>query len=324
MRKILLLSAFFLFFVLTALILSVPAEEIKKAITIQESAGLVLAEEKKAPEPVDIFKDTAISEIGGAALTAKAVLVSNVKTGKIIFSKSPEEIFPLASITKLMSLVIFLESKTDMEKIVTVEAGDSADLQKYVGVKDFISYVPLLAGDEIKVKDAVYSGMVHSANNAVKIFARATEISGEEFIQKMNEKARALNLSKTNFTEPTGLDAANVSTAYDVSLMADYAFKNPFICGITMTRKYSFSTLNTLKYKQVASTNQLLDMFNADYYQIIGGKTGYLGDVGYNVVAKARDSRGEEIIAVVIGAATDDLRFSEAKNLIIEGFKKIE
>lgn len=324
MKKILIISAIFLFFCFVVLTSLGPEDAIKQTVILRTGGNLVSAGEKKALEPVDIFKDTAISEIGGIPLTAKAVLVSNAKTGKIIFSKNPEEIFPLASITKLMSLVIFVESKTDMEKIVTVEAGDSADLQKYVGVKDFIAYVPLSVGDEIKVKDAVYSGMVHSANNAVKIFARATEMSGEYFVARMNEKARALNLSKTNFTEPTGLDVANVSTAYDVSLLADYAFDNPLICGVTMTRKYGFSVINTGKYKQVFSTNQLLDMFNADYYQIIGGKTGFLGDVGYNVVVNARDSRGEEVIVVVIGAETDEKRFSEAKSLIIEGFKKIE
>jgi D-alanyl-D-alanine carboxypeptidase len=324
MRKILLLSAFFLFFVFVALILSVPAEEIKKAVTTQEGAGLVLAEEKKALEPADIFKDTEILEIGGVALSAKGILVMDAETGRMIFSKNPEEIFPLASITKLMSLVIFIESKTDLEKIITVEENDYADLQRYVGTEDAVAHVPLLAGDEIKVKDAVYSGIVHSANNAVKIFARATGMSDEEFVGKMNEKARELNLSNTYFTEPTGLDTANVSTAYDVSLLADYAFKNPFIRGVTMTRKYDFSTINTKKYKQVLNTNWLLDMFNADYYQIIGGKTGYLGEIGYNVAAKARDWRGKEMIVVVLGAETNEKRFSEAKNLIIEGFKEIE
>lgn len=288
---------------------------------VSEEMNVASAEEVSE---ADVFAGTEILEIKNVPLTTKSVLVIDAKTGKIIFSKNPKEILPIASVTKIMSLIIFIESKTKLDKVVSVEESDYKDLKKYINEGDSIAYVPFLAGDKIKVKDAVYAGLIRSANNAVKIFTRATEIREEEFVRRMNERAWILGLRDTHFTETTGLDSANVSTAYDVANLANYAFKNPFIRGVTMTRKYGFSTLNTKKYRQVENTNWLLNMFNPNYYQILGGKTGYLGEVGYNVVAKARDWRGKELIIVVLGAETSEKRFSEAKNLIIEGFGKIK
>lgn len=269
------------------------------------------------------YKDT-IYEIAGIPVTSRSIVVMDAETGEIIYSRNPHLKTPIASLTKIMSLITFIESRADLDKVVIVKDGDLENLNQYVEEGDVIAFLPLYNGDEIRAKDAVYAGIIRSANNAVSMFVRATELSEEEFVHQMNERAWILGLRDTHFTEPTGLDPKNISTAYDMANLARYAFKNGFIKRVTTTKNYYFNTLNTNRYRRVGNTNRLLSMFQPQYYNVQGGKTGYLDESRYNLMVQVRNWQGKKVIAVVLGAETNMRRFWEAKGLIVSAFGEMD
>ncbi|NQU83785.1 MAG: D-alanyl-D-alanine carboxypeptidase [Parcubacteria group bacterium] len=263
--------------------------------------------------------------LAGSPITAKSVMVIDVKSGDVILSRKPREKMPIASITKLMSLLVFIDSKINLNRVVVADDGDLKNLEKYTDEDggDKVAQISLENGAEIRVKDAVYSGIIRSANNAVSMFVRSTGLSQKDFVKKMNDRALAFGLDDTYFTEPTGLDVNNISTAEDVKDLVIHSLKNDFVKKITSTKEYSFRTLKGDSFYEVQNTNWLLGMFDPDYYEVIGGKTGYLDECGYNVVVQVKNWEGKEVIAVVLGSASNLERFTETRDLIIKAFDKI-
>lgn len=265
-----------------------------------------------------------VSEIDGISITARSVVVMDAKTGNVIYSINPLLKSPIASLTKIMSLIVFIGSGKSLYDTVEVEDGDSSKLNKYVDEGDVISQLQLVVGDKMYVKDAVYSGLIRSANNAVSMFARSSGLSEEEFVTRMNEYAKSLRMNDTNFTETTGLDPKNVSTALDMAKLARHAFKNGFIRRVTTTQSYSFETILNNLYYRAGNTNKLLTMMHPVYYEVVGGKTGYLEESRYNIVTQIKNWQGKEVIVVIFGSETSQKRFDETKSLAIKAFEKIE
>lgn len=250
---------------------------------------------------------TAISNEPRLQSTAVVAIDTSVneRINDIVYSKNYDTVLPIASLTKLMTAVVFLETETPFDKIVTYEAGDNA-----IGSKLYVS-----PGETMTVKDLYFTMLVGSANNATKALVRSTGLSQEEFVQRMNDKAKAWGLEHTNFNDVTGLDVGNVSTVYEVALMAKNAFNNLKILQGTTTWAYGFRTLNTDIPHTIKSTSE--GMADSSLF-ITGMKTGYLDEAGYCFVFKARSSKESDknIITVVLGADSKNQRDNETTDLM--------
>lgn len=249
----------------------------------------------------------------GIDTTAEAYVVRDINSGSFVMEKNADRSFPIASLTKLMTALVFLDQGVDMEKIITLLPEDDR-----IGGKLYIDQ-----GEEVSVRDLFYSMLVGSANNASVALVRSTGLSIEEFVNKMNKKAQEFGMTKTRFSDPTGLDVRNSSSARDVSVLVQEALKYPEIRQALQTKIYKFQTRNTHNDHTIRNTNLLLESFLAvDQYQILGGKTGYLDEVGYCLGLGVKKDN-QELIVVVLGADSSNARFSETKALIYWVFSNI-
>lgn len=248
-------------------------------------------------------------------LTAKSALVMDKTSGVQLFSLKADEQRPIGSITKLMTALVVLENKPDWDEIITVEADDGNQGRLY-----------LIEGDSATVRDLFYTSLVGSSNNATMALARSTGWPLEEFVRQMNVKAKKLGLFQTQFTEPTGLDPENKSTARETALLLKSALTEEAIKEATLLKSYSFQLRNMRGSRRVVSTDLLLSegIGQGRVEKINGGKTGFVEEAGYCFVMEAENKDGRQIIAVVLGSQTHWTRFSEAKALADWAFQAYE
>ncbi|MEK7557258.1 MAG: serine hydrolase, partial [Patescibacteria group bacterium] len=165
-----------------------------------------------------------LSEGGGETeglFRAGSALVWNTETDAIQFEQNGFERRPIASITKLVTAMVALDHGIPWEEAATIE------LEEYVQGGRLL----LHPGETVSVRDLFHASLVASANNATLAYVRALKISEEEFVREMNRKAVSLGLEQTEFTDVTGLDVGNISTAYEVARLAEAAFTYPEIAA---------------------------------------------------------------------------------------------
>ncbi len=233
--------------------------------------------------------------------TAKNILAVDAKTGKILYEKNPQEIVPIASITKLMTALVFLDYNSGWQKEFYTISSD----RRNGGI------IHLNTGEVLKIKDLFYTALIASDNDAAIALARSTNLSEKEFINKMNEKAKLLGLNNTNFADPTGLNKKNVSNAKEIVELLNFALENKQIQIATSTLNYEFEVKgkNYTRFVKLQNTDLLL----RSYLNIIGGKTGYLDSAGYCLAVKIKGKKGQEIFVVVLNSETNFDRFQDVK-----------
>ncbi|MBU4421691.1 serine hydrolase [Candidatus Parcubacteria bacterium] len=238
-------------------------------------------------------------------ITAGGAIVADEETGRILFEKDSYDKKSLASLTKLMTALIWWEVDGNLEKTIEIKSEDYRE----GGIAYFI------AGEQVKAKDLLNAGLIASSNSAMATLVRSTGKTEEDFIALMNKKAEALGMYNTRFKEPTGLDFKNISVASDIFILAREVFKNPILASITQKESYSFIPIGKSVARNVQSTDWLLSEKNS-LFQVVGGKTGYIEESDYNFVLKARSNEGRNIIVVLLGSADKGTRFEEAKKLV--------
>ncbi len=234
----------------------------------------------------------------GVSVAGDAAAVLDAATNTVVASYDGGTPYPIASLTKLITAMVVLDTNPEWNRTMTYQKSDERP-----GAK-----LRLRIGDQLSVRDLWYSMLLGSANNAAIALARSTGLSTAEFVRRMNRKAEDLDLVQTRFTEPTGLDAENVSTAEEYARLANAAMQLPRIAETTKTRKYSFRTKNQGILHTLRNTNTLLGANAA----VVGGKTGYLDEVGYNLMLKTvygRTDAKKTYIGVVFGSKTSGARF---------------
>lgn len=234
----------------------------------------------------------------GGVYARNAILVDPT-TGEVLFEKNATRSVPIASITKLMTAMVFLEQKPDLDREVEVTAPDMLGA----------GHTQLRRGEQVPLGELLHMSLMCSDNCATRIVARESGLEPAEFIARMNRKAVELGLTGSRFTEFTGLDEHNVSTAADVARMLHAAAHEPLIAEITTTRAYEFRTER--RAHALRNTNRLL----YGQYEILGGKTGFINEAGYCFTTWVR-SQGRDLIAVVLGAPTNATRFADTVRLI--------
>jgi D-alanyl-D-alanine carboxypeptidase (penicillin-binding protein 5/6) len=233
---------------------------------------------------------------------ARAFFVMNAATGEVLAAHNAHESVPIASITKLMTVLIALKHLKPSD-VVTV-TGYAAQVGE--------SRIPLHRGERITVQDLLAGALIQSANNAADALASAA--SGGDiplFVAWMNARARALGLRDTHFVRPDGLDApGHVSSARDVAVLAQVAMHSPIVRELVRLRSDTIEDGTFI----VHTWNDLLGHFPG----LIGVKTGHTNDAGWCEVAAARRS-GYTIYAVILGSPTRAQRNLDLNGLLAWG-----
>lgn len=245
--------------------------------------------------------------------TRSAVLIEQ-ETGQVLFEQNADERLPIASVTKIMTLLIAAEEISAGK--LTFE--ETAVCSAYAGSMDG-SVIWLEEGEEMSVGDLIKSVVIASANDACVMLAEHIEGSEGAFVERMNSTAAELGMTDTNFVNCVGYDHENhYSTARDIAVMAGELRKYSYFDGFLLTRLDSVRT-GTKTETQLLNTNKLITYYNG----ITGLKTGTTDGAGCCLCATAK--RGNmSLIAVVLGCESDEARFSEAEKLLDYGFDEFE
>jgi len=241
----------------------------------------------------------------GVMIGASYAIVVDAESGKILYEKDADEPRPIASLTKLMTALVFLDTEPNWEERVSVGSCGQ------------------FAYGKVKVKDVFYAALIASDNCAARELARQTGLSEVEFAGAMNQKAKDMGLKKTVFSDPTGLDADNSSTALEVAKILREILLSPKARDAASQFYYEFYSTTGKRY-YAKSTDDLLWSFIHKYpYEIVGGKTGTLGEAGY-CLALAVEKDGNEAIIVALDNKSDYLRFHDVKSLAHWAFNTYE
>jgi D-alanyl-D-alanine endopeptidase (penicillin-binding protein 7) len=242
-------------------------------------------------------------------ISASSAVVMDVQSDSFILEKNSEQVWPIASISKLMSVLVLLEDlKIDLDDTYVLKASDRRN-----GGRDY-----LFQGDEVANKDLLALALISSDNTAVIALISSAGLSEDEFVELMNTKAKSLGFKNTVFYDATGLNSANVSTAKEVSFLLKKALNNKIISDLVKNYSYSITTVQG-RVKNIKSTNELLDYFNNNQsdVKIIGGKTGFNDSSGY-CLGTEFSFKEKKYISVVLNASSLNNRFNDTIKLVNE------
>jgi len=234
----------------------------------------------------------------GGVYARNAILI-DPSTGEVLFEKNSAASVPIASLTKLMTTLVFLEQKPDLTREVEVTQAELSGA----------GHTQLRRGERVVLGDLLHMALMCSDNVATRVLARESGLAPQDFVARMNRKAVELGLAGSRFVEFTGLDNRNVSTAADVARMLHAAAHDPLIQQITTTREYEFRTER--RVHDIHNTDRLL----YGHWDVLGGKTGFIQEAGYCFAMWIR-TQGRDLIAVVLGAPTNATRFADAVRLV--------
>ncbi len=222
----------------------------------------------------------------------------------LFFDKDAASPQPIASITKLMTALVFLETNPDWSANYEITRADVIEGGR-------LNFFP---GDVVNLRDLFLTSLVASDNGAAIALTHATGLSEKEFVARMNEKAKDLRLENTSFADPIGLSSKNVSTAREVALLAKAALDHQEISEAVTLPEYRFLT-QAGKEIFIESTDYLLFDTKPGELEALGGKTGYTEAAGYCFVGRFRGPTGQEFIAAVLNSAGKNERFRESKTI---------
>ncbi|HUD09837.1 MAG TPA: D-alanyl-D-alanine carboxypeptidase family protein [Patescibacteria group bacterium] len=226
-------------------------------------------------------------------ISAQSALIFDITTKEVLYSKNPTEKLPMASLTKIMTAIVALENKKKDDT--------------YVVSKDDLvgeDSMGLSVEEKLSLSELLYGMMLHSGNDAAEVLANNFPGGRAAFVNAMNNRVKALGLSDTSFTNPTGLegDGKQYTTVYDVVVMTEYALVNfPLFDQVVSTFDYNIPQTDTHKAFYLENETNLL----TSYPGVKGVKDGYTPEAGLCLVTYL-DYGGHKIVGVVLGS--DDRR----------------
>lgn len=250
-------------------------------------------------------------------IDAKAAVLIDGNSGRVIYAQNEKKHLPPASVTKVMTLLLVLEGcesgkiSPDDEVVISERAAKMGGSQMYMEM-----------GETHSVEELLKGVIMVSANDGCVALAEHLSGSVEAFVKEMNKKAKKMGLNDSNFVNTNGLPVANhYSCAYDIGMISAELMKHEEAhkwftawqedIKVGLSGKESKFTLT--------NTNKLIRTYNG----AIGVKTGYTDDAGY-CLAGAADRDGSRFIGVVLGCETSDIRFAEMRRLLDHGFSNYE
>lgn len=242
---------------------------------------------------LDIWAPRVLENTKGLTLTASSALSYDMTTNTVLFAKDVNKRLPMASITKIMTAIIALEHPRSDNKYIVHQ-------QDLVGEDS----MGLANGEILTLSDLLYGLILHSGNDAAETFADNFPNGREAFITAMNQKAAALGLSNTHFTNPTGLegDGNQYTTTADLVVISNYAITHfPLFATVVATFDETIPDTSTHPAFFLENETNLL----TSYPGVKGIKTGYTPEAGLCLVTYLTYG-GHQILAVVLGS--DDRR----------------
>lgn len=259
---------------------------------------------------LSVFKVSALEP----APNAKNAILIEPETQTIIYEKNIYDEVSIASLTKMMGLILIFE-QIDAGKIKYTDKVTASSNAASMGG----SQIWLSAGEEMSVEELLKGIIMASANDGIVAMAEFIAGDEEKFVEMMNNKAKELGLRNTHFVNPTGLDEeGHYSSAYDVSLIAIELMKHPAVFKFT-TIYEDYLRKNTDNKFWLVNTNKLLK----SYKGVDGLKTGMTDQAGYTMAVTAK--RGDmRLLAVVLGEKEGKVRNKETAELLDYGFNNYE
>ncbi|MBN2585490.1 D-alanyl-D-alanine carboxypeptidase [Patescibacteria group bacterium] len=247
------------------------------------------------PEPVrnPLYKDPTVR--------ATSAIVVDADTGKVLLSKNPDERLAIASITKIMTAMVVLRYKTNLENTLTV----SGAAAKVGG-----SQMYLLENETMTIKNLMKGMLIDSANDAAYALAEGTFGNVDRFVDAMDRYANELGLTNTHFTNSYGADdVAHFSTARELATLTAYAMKNEIFRSIVSIQKTTVTDITGKIKHNLENTNKLI----GKYLNVIGVKTGTTEEAGASLVVAAKGNSNQTVIAVLLNSPA---RFEEGQTLL--------
>ncbi|GEM_PF-3098298 len=238
------------------------------------------------------------------ALHSEAVLVYDEAFDNVVFEKNADQIKPIASLTKLMSAMVFLDAALPMDKEITI-TDDDVDTLRHSSSR-------LSVGSILKREELLRLSLMSSENRATSALARTSYPGGRyEFVKKMNQKARSLGMYHTRYEDPTGLDGDNVSTASDLLKLVQAAYNYPTIRNYSTTACYHVWPEGLGRQLQYKNSNCLVR--NGDW-DIELSKTGFIREAGKCLVMRTQIAHRPFVFVLLDSDSTSE-RTQDAEHL---------
>ncbi|OGE86324.1 MAG: hypothetical protein A3J48_02395 [Candidatus Doudnabacteria bacterium RIFCSPHIGHO2_02_FULL_46_11] len=208
-----------------------------------------------------------------------------------------------------MTALVYLEENPNLNKVVTLTEADQVEGAALLS----------RTGTKFRAYDLLNASLMASANNATNVLAReGTDLTLEQFIEKMNGRAKELGLKQTRFVEPTGINPDNRSTPKEYAVIINKALANPIIHQIMTSTYYEIKPLGKASFP-IGTSNKLLK--EPQNFEVEGGKTGFTYGSDYNFAAKMK--KGDtEVTVVVFGDESLSTAIENSKKLATEALEK--
>ncbi|MBU1167670.1 D-alanyl-D-alanine carboxypeptidase [Patescibacteria group bacterium] len=302
-------------FLISLLLFASPFLGTENQVVLEDSAPVAMANASEVvSEPILTSSPQKKTDSLGMKITAESALVTDLNSGLVLYAKNPDKKVAMASITKVMTVLLALDEKDRFEEEVLIDN----EMILLEGAK-----IKLLRDEKIRLGDLVKGALISSGNDAacaVGKYLGDGDLS--RFTELMNKKASELGLENTQFKNPTGLDEeGHYSTARDLTKLFTEALKDESFRDMINTKDTEAHALNVEKIHYFHNTNRLL---HGSYPYMKGGKTGYTENAGFCLLSLSGNSDKDEIITVVLGSDLNGNQFQDSKALIEWSYNNFE
>ncbi|PWK37039.1 D-alanyl-D-alanine endopeptidase [Cupriavidus plantarum] len=232
------------------------------------------------------------------ALRSSVALVMDQNSNEVLFQKNPTAVLPIASITKLMTALVVMDSRLPMDEVLTISEEDK-DLEKHSSSR-------LRFGTQLTRQELLLLALMSSENRAASVLGRSYPGGLPAFVSQMNRKARELGMNDSHFVDSSGLSSSNVSSAMDLARLVNAAYRNPTIREFSTQTEHEVNVLGRTQH--YVSTNRLVRGGN---WEIGLQKTGFISEAGQCLVMQARVN-GRNVVMVFLDSVGKLSRFADA------------
>ncbi len=231
-------------------------------------------------------------------------MVVDKATGKAIYQKNPNTVWPVASLTKTVSALALQQSGVDWDKIITAQDSDLDIVRQNTKLGDSVGNLRVVPGAKIRALDLLYASLVGSANNSAVALTRLVSGDYHTLVSVMNEIVKSNKLVSTYFVEPSGIDLKNVSTAKEFLVLWRSVVSDSLLNKVVQTHEYTLSIepiSGVPENHTVHHTNKLMRYSK----RMLAGKTGYLDESGFNLVFWYKNKKGVNRLGIVLGCGSE-------------------
>ena len=276
-------------------------------------AAANIIEDEAARQAIAIESNEVEGWPEGPVVSAQSAVVMEASTGTVLYEKNAHDPLYPASITKILTTLVALENSS-MDEIVTFSHDSLFTLDPGSSIIGGVN-----EGDQMSMKDILYGIMICSGNEAA--YAAAEHVGGtaEHFVEMMNERAKTIGCTDSNFCNPHGLpDDNHVTSAMDMALITKEALNNSSFYTIATTKRYEFPPTSSGEERIRTNHHLMMEGMEYEYEGCLGGKTGYTSKAGSTLVTFA-ERNGMLLICVVMNEESP-AQFLDTATLLDYGF----